>query len=91
MDEARIGIRELREGLSRAIRRVRDGQTIEITDRGKPVARIVPVASARPAALERLIDEATVYPPVATRRRLPPLELPSVMTSEEAIEILRGG
>jgi prevent-host-death family protein len=85
---SQIGIRELREGLSRALRRVRAGETIEVTDRGRPVARIVPVASSI-EGLEGLIDAGQVHPPRRTDPRPAPLDLPSSMTSEEAIDVLR--
>jgi prevent-host-death family protein len=39
----KFGIRELKGGeLSRAIHRARVGEDVVVTDRGKPVARIVP-------------------------------------------------
>lgn len=38
-----IGIRELRQRASRYLREVQRGETIEVTDRGHPVARLVPV------------------------------------------------
>ena len=38
-----IGIRELRQQASRYLREVERGETIEVTDRGRPVARLVPV------------------------------------------------
>jgi prevent-host-death family protein len=82
-----IGIRELREGLSRVLRRVRAGETIEVTDRGRPVARIVPVSSIE--GLEPLIAAGRVRPPRTPGPRPAPLDLPSLMTSEEAIDALR--
>jgi prevent-host-death family protein len=39
----RIGVRELRQHASRYLARVVRGETIEVTDRGRPVARLVPV------------------------------------------------
>jgi prevent-host-death family protein len=39
----RAGIRELRQNASGLIRRVVEGETIEVTERGRPVARIVPL------------------------------------------------
>lgn len=39
----RIGIRELRQHASRYLERVAHGETLEVTDRGRPVARLVPV------------------------------------------------
>ena len=41
-----IGIRELRQRASRYLRDVERGETIEVTDRGRPVARLVPVPRA---------------------------------------------
>jgi prevent-host-death family protein len=38
-----IGIRELRQQASRYLREVERGDLIEITDRGRPVARLVPI------------------------------------------------
>ena len=38
-----VGIREAKINLSRILRRVRHGAEVVITDRGKPVGRIVPV------------------------------------------------
>jgi len=39
----RIGVRELRQHASRHLARVQAGESLEITDRGRPVARLVPV------------------------------------------------
>ena len=43
----RIGVRELREHASRYLARVAAGETFEVTDRGRPVARLVPVVADR--------------------------------------------
>ena len=40
----RIGVRELRQNASRYIDRVTQGESLVVTDRGRPVARLVPVA-----------------------------------------------
>ncbi len=37
-----IGVRELRQHASRYLARVATGETIEVTDRGRPVALLVP-------------------------------------------------
>ena len=89
MTEKRVGIRELREDLSRIVRRVQRGEVVEVTDRGQAVARLVPAGSLG-GALADLVAAGKVRP-ARTRGALPPpLDLPSRMTSEEAIEILRG-
>ena len=43
-----VGIRELRAGLSRWLERVRAGEELVVTDRGIPVARVLPVGRPRP-------------------------------------------
>jgi len=62
-----IGIRELRDGLSRHLAEVRKGRTVVVTDHGRAIARIVPVD--QPTALERLVAEGRVRP--ASRRKQP--------------------
>lgn len=89
MAPQRIGIRELREALSQAIRRVRRGETLEVTDRGRPVARIVPIDPSG-AGLDHLVAQGKVFPPRATTRLPDPLDGDLLMTSQEALDILRG-
>ncbi len=70
----RIGVRELRQHASRYLARVRRGEIIEVTDRGKPIARLVPVATGveTPAETEqRLIDEGVLIPAELDWRTLP--------------------
>jgi prevent-host-death family protein len=42
-----IGVRELRQHASRYLARVAKGETIEVTDRGRPVAMLVPTHQDR--------------------------------------------
>ena len=63
------GIREARQNLSALIDEVRKGRQVVITDRGKPVARLVPpVPRRRPlpnlAAFRRTMPVVT--PPLST-------------------------
>lgn len=53
-----IGVRELRDGLSRHLASVREGHTITVTDHGRPVARIVPAGA--PTKLEQLVAQGKV-------------------------------
>jgi prevent-host-death family protein len=46
MSMARVGVRELRQNLSVYLRRVVDGETLEVTERGRPVARLTPLPRA---------------------------------------------
>jgi prevent-host-death family protein len=66
-----VGIRELRADLSKWVTRVRSGDEVVVTDRGTPVARLLPVQGER--TIDRLIREGRVIP--APRRKsgdLPP-------------------
>jgi prevent-host-death family protein len=47
-----VGVRELRQRASELLRLVERGETIEITDRGRPVALLTPLPEGSP--LERL-------------------------------------
>lgn len=47
-----VGVRELRQRASELLRLVAGGETIEVTDRGRPVALLAPVPGGSP--LERL-------------------------------------
>lgn len=55
-----IGIRELRQQASRYLRDVQRGETIEVTDHGRPVARLVPVP--RETGLEELAASGRLTP-----------------------------
>jgi prevent-host-death family protein len=65
-----VGIRELREHLSRYLDRVRAGEEIVVTDRGRAIARVLPVGAER--ALDRLIAEGLVTPAQRPRRAARP-------------------
>ncbi|MHB1800116.1 MAG: type II toxin-antitoxin system Phd/YefM family antitoxin [Actinomycetes bacterium] len=43
-----VGVRELRQQASQLLRAVERGETIEITDRGRPVALLTPLPAAGP-------------------------------------------
>jgi prevent-host-death family protein len=54
--KARIGIRELRQNASQYVRRAEQGETLEVTDRGRPVARLGPLPKEGDV-VERLVSE----------------------------------
>jgi antitoxin (DNA-binding transcriptional repressor) of toxin-antitoxin stability system len=55
----RIGIRSLRDNLTATIRRVRAGETFEVTHDGEPVAILAPVRKSR---LEDLVATGEATP-----------------------------
>jgi prevent-host-death family protein len=68
-----VGVAELRQNLSRYLRRVANGERLLVTDRNRPVAELGPPPSTG-AALDRLIAEGRVVRP--RRRGLPaPLQM----------------
>jgi prevent-host-death family protein len=66
MHVEKIGIRELRQNASAWIAKVKAGASIQITDRGRPVARLVPLTSTEQAR-DRLISEGQLIPAAAPR------------------------
>lgn len=68
-----VGVAELRQHLSRYLRRVERGERLIVTDRNRPVAELGPPPTTG-SSLDRLIAEGRVSRPI--RRGLPePLEL----------------
>ncbi len=55
-----VGVREFRNELRRWIEAVEAGDEVTITERGKPVARLVGVSL--PTAYERLVAEGVITP-----------------------------
>ncbi len=69
----RIGVRELNQHTSRVIERVKRGKVIEVTERGKPVARVMPVPIGQ-GLLDRLVAEGrAVAPTVSGPPPMPPV------------------
>jgi prevent-host-death family protein len=55
----RVGVRQLRQNLSVYLRRVVGGETLEVTDRGRPVALLTPLPEhADP--ISRLVAEGRI-------------------------------
>lgn len=58
-----VGIRELRQNASQVVARVAAGQVITITDRGRPVAQMSPLANS---SIERLRERGLITPATRT-------------------------
>lgn len=77
MGELRVGVRDLKARLSEYLRRVSQGQTVIITDHGRPVGRLSPVDQPLEERLKALQDAGLVawngqklkpVPPAAVNR-----------------------
>lgn len=83
-----VGIRELQQNASRVVARVAAGEEIEVTDRGRPVARMVPL---RRTAIEQLAEDGRLRPARRPFDDLPPLieVAPGSPTASEILAELR--
>ena len=78
----RVGVRELRRQASAILRRVAAGETVEITDRGRPVAILIKM---EPSGLARLEREGMLRRAQADLAELRPVRLPDGAMSPSAL------
>jgi prevent-host-death family protein len=63
VEHASVGLRELRHNTGEVLARVRRGETVDVTEYGRLVARIVPVEQREPApVLDRLAAAGRLRP-----------------------------
>jgi prevent-host-death family protein len=63
-----VGIRALQQTASKVVARVEAGETLTITDRGRPVARLVPIADS---PIEQLLADGAARPARVTWAEVP--------------------
>jgi prevent-host-death family protein len=87
---SRVGARQLRHELGAILRRVWEGESFEITDRGKPVARLVPLPE-RQSLYDRLVADGVIVPAKRPFHPLPkPIKIKNpLMSTDEAIAYQR--
>ena len=77
MAEVRVGTRELKSKLSAYLRRVKAGETITVTEYGKPIGHIIPAKTTIEERLQTLVaagqaewngQKLEPYQPKATNR-----------------------
>ena len=73
MENASVGIRELKDKASTIIDRVEEGEAITVTKHGRPVARIV--STATPPHLAALVADGIVRPGKGPRHLPKPAKL----------------
>jgi prevent-host-death family protein len=56
MNEMRVGTRELKTHLSKYLRRVKAGETIIVTERGKVIGQIAPVSQSLEERMKALVN-----------------------------------
>ena len=79
----KAGVAELKAGLSRYLERVKAGHEVLVTDRGRPVAKLVPIAAEerRGSRRERLVRDGLLFPGRG-RARASLLRLPAGSAAE---------
>jgi prevent-host-death family protein len=87
----RVGVRELRQNLSVYLRRVEKGETLDVTEHGRLVARLAPAPAPEMTILDRLIAEGRATPARRPTSALPdPVELPlGALSVSEALRQMR--
>jgi prevent-host-death family protein len=83
----RIGVRELRQNASKYLARVKAGETVEVTERGRLVALLTPPGPAD-SARDRLIAAGKLIPATGPLRLPEPLRVEG-RSSGEVLDDLR--
>ena len=61
-ERVQVGVRELRQNLSVYLRRVKRGERLEVTERGRAVAVLAPISGSS-TPLEQLVSSGRASPP----------------------------
>jgi prevent-host-death family protein len=83
-----MGLREANQKFSKAIRAVKAGQEVVLTERGKPIAVITPVGPARLEAAMRRMEAAGLLIRATKPGPMPPFR-PIRIKGESASETIR--
>lgn len=69
---ARVGVRELRQNLSVYLDRVKKGETLEVTEHGRPVAQFAPRPTSPVSIIDQMIADGRITPATFDHRKIPP-------------------
>jgi prevent-host-death family protein len=84
-----VGLREANQRFSKIIQVVRDGEEVTLTERGRPVARIIPIrATEDPEAAIRRMVAAGVLRPAKRHWRMPPFK-PRPLRGPSIVQTIR--
>jgi prevent-host-death family protein len=83
-----VGVRELKDNLSRYLAMVRDGGEVVVTDHGRPVARVIGIQGKTSSErIAELVASGTLTRSVQRRKAAPkPARLPSGATVSDLVE-----
>ena len=82
-----VGVRELRQNLSVYLDRVKDGETLKVTEFNRVVALLTPLPAEKLSVFERMVREGRAIPPTGSLkdRRPPQKTEPGTPSSEELL------
>ena len=85
----RVGVRELKQNASAVLASVKQGELVEVTERGRAIAVLVP--ADRPLTREEEIAAGLLVPATVDYRdvRAPNTPVPSGLTSAELLAAMR--
>jgi prevent-host-death family protein len=90
MDEENVGVRELRQNLSRYLQRVKEGEAFVVTERGEEVARLTPSERYATPLAELIAERGASIPQGKPWELLPPPPAPAGgLRSEDVLAELR--
>lgn len=82
MEQTKVGIRELKENLSKYMAKVKSGQSIVITEHGKPVGRIIPEVKSLEERVEALRQAGVI---AWSGKKLKRIKPPAVNHSDKLV------
>ena len=88
MEAKQVGVRELRQNLSRYLRRAAAGERLEVTERGRPVALLGPVGESE-SPVRRLVASGRAESAQGDLLDLAPPRGPVSTKGTEALQELR--
>ena len=86
MAQTTVGIRELKARLASYLRQVKAGNTVVITEHGKPVGRIVPMKTSTQDRMQELIQAGVIaWSGRKPKRRVPTVKVRGNRTVAELL------
>jgi prevent-host-death family protein len=89
---SQVGVRELRQNLSVYLARVKEGETLEVTEHGQPVAQLGPRPTAPLSIIDQMVADGRATPATFDHRKIPPppkMEDPSGRTLTQILLEMR--
>lgn len=81
-----VGIRELRQNASKILARVKAGETVAVTDRGRAIARITPTPESD---WDALVESGAIRPPLSETPLYKIRPRPIAASASDILEQLR--